>query len=119
MLASATHRRLSAAMSEHAPRRRPRFQEFQDLMRFRILDILLVATPYDAFVLEEAGELSERMLGEFRNLDLHYAPGLTAVATGAERRTARAGDSGAAQTTPWSSIASATLRKPAMLAPLT
>ena len=84
MLASATHRRLSAAMSEHAPRRRPRFQEFQDLMRFRILDILLVATPYDAFVLEEAGELSERMLGEFRNLDLHYAPGLTAVATGAE-----------------------------------
>ena len=71
-------------MTEIAPRRRLRLQEFQDLMRFRILDILLVATPYDAFVLEEAGELSERMLGEFRNLDLHYAPGLTAVATGAE-----------------------------------
>jgi CheY-like chemotaxis protein len=71
-------------MPDSAPRRRPRLQEFQDLMRFRILDILLVATPYDAFVLEEAGELSERMLGEFRNLDLHYAPGLTAVPTGAE-----------------------------------
>lgn len=53
-------------------------------MRFRILDILLVATPYDTFLLEEAGELAERMLGEFRNLDLHYAPGLTGVATGAE-----------------------------------
>jgi len=70
-------------MPDSSPRRQ-RFQEFQDLMRFRVLDILLVATPYDAFVLEEAGELSERMLGEFRNLDLHYAPGLTAVATGAE-----------------------------------
>jgi len=70
-------------MSELSPRRL-RFSEFQDLMRFRILDILLVATPYDAFVLEEAGELPERMLGEFRNLDLHYAPGLTAVATGQE-----------------------------------
>jgi len=73
----------SIAMSELSPRRL-RFSEFQDLMRFRILDILLVATPYDAFVLEEAGELPERMLGEFRNLDLHYAPGLTAVATGQE-----------------------------------
>jgi CheY-like chemotaxis protein len=53
-------------------------------MHHRVLEILLVAPPYDAYVLEEAGELSERMLGEFRNLDLHYAPGLTAVATGAE-----------------------------------
>jgi len=66
------------------PPPRPRFREFQELMRFRILDVLLVATPYDTFLLEEAGELAERMLGEFRNLDLHYAPGLTGVATGAE-----------------------------------
>ncbi len=63
---------------------RERFHDFQDLMRHRITDILLVASPYDAFVLEEAGELGERLLGEFRNLDLHYAPGLTAVTTGAE-----------------------------------
>ena len=47
-------------------------------MRHRIMDILLVSTPYDTFILEEAGELSERLLGEFRNLDLHYAPGLPA-----------------------------------------
>ncbi|MFN7942099.1 MAG: PEP/pyruvate-binding domain-containing protein [Thermoanaerobaculia bacterium] len=66
-----------------APTRR-RFHDFQDLMRHRITDILLVASPYDAFVLEEAGELGERLLGEFRNLDLHYAPGLTAVTTGGE-----------------------------------
>ena len=57
---------------------------YQDLMRYRILDILLVATPYDSFLLEEAGELSERMAGEFRNLDVHYAPGLTVASTGGE-----------------------------------
>jgi CheY-like chemotaxis protein len=60
---------------------RPRVYDFQDLMRYRIMDVLLVSTPYDAFLLEEAGEL-EQTLGEFRNLDLHYAPGLTGATTG-------------------------------------
>jgi CheY-like chemotaxis protein len=63
---------------------RRRRHDFQDLMRHRVMDILLVSTPYDSFILEEAGQLSEQMLGEFRNLDLHYAPGLTGVSTGAE-----------------------------------
>ncbi len=53
-------------------------------MRYRIMDILLVASPYDSFLLEEAGQIGERMVGEFRNLDLHYGPGLTTVATGQE-----------------------------------
>jgi CheY-like chemotaxis protein len=70
-------------MPAPAPARR-RFHDFQDLMRHRVTDILLVASPYDAYMLEEAGELGERLAGEFRNLDLHYAPGLTSVATGAE-----------------------------------
>lgn len=61
-----------------------RFHDYQDLMRYRIMHVLLVATPYERFVLEEAGELSERVLGEFRNLDVHYAPGLTGVSTGGE-----------------------------------
>src|SRR5512147_1803862 len=67
-------------MSSPSPRRR--FHEYQDLMRHRIMDILLVSTPYDTFILEEIGELQERLLGEFRNLDLHYAPGLTGVSSG-------------------------------------
>lgn len=61
-----------------------RFHEFQDLMRYRITEVILVSTPYDKYVLEEAGELAERLSGEFRNLDLHYPPGLTGVSTGAE-----------------------------------
>ena len=63
---------------------RHRIHDYQDLMHYRIMDILLVSTPYDTFILEEAGELAERMLGEFRNLDLHYAPALTGVTSGAE-----------------------------------
>jgi CheY-like chemotaxis protein len=67
--------------------RRPataRSRGFHQLMRYRILDILLVATPYESFVLEEAGELSERMLGEFRELEVQYVPGLTGVSSGEE-----------------------------------
>src|SRR5688572_24882994 len=76
-------------MNEHPPtppasHPRPRLEDFHDLMRHRVMDILLVASPYDSFLLEEAGQLSERVLGEFRNLDLHYGPGITSVATGAE-----------------------------------
>jgi CheY-like chemotaxis protein len=58
--------------------------DFHDLMRYRIMDILLVASPYDSFILEEAGQIGERVVGEFRNLDLHYGPGLTTVASGEE-----------------------------------
>lgn len=71
-------------VSASHPQRRRRRLDFQSLTRFRIMDVLLVSSPYDAFVLEEAGELSEQLLGEFRNLDLHYPPGLTVVSTGAE-----------------------------------
>ena len=67
-----------------SPPGRRRSHEYQDLMRHRIMDILLVSTPYDTYILEEAGELSERLLGEFRNLDLHYFPGLTGISTGTD-----------------------------------
>lgn len=74
----------TAAPHSPLPFRGSRLQDFHDLMRHRITDILLVASPYDWFLLEEAGQLSERVLGEFRNLDMHYGPGLTVVSTGAE-----------------------------------
>src|SRR5262249_35203435 len=59
-------------------------QDFHHLMRHRIMDILLVASPYDSFILEEAGQIGERVMGEFRNLDLHYGPGLTTVPSGSD-----------------------------------
>jgi CheY-like chemotaxis protein len=74
----------SLDVAKPSARRGSRFRDFHDLMRYRIMDILLVSSPYDTFLLEEAGQLSERLLGEFRNLDLHYVPGLTGVSGGAE-----------------------------------
>jgi len=62
---------------------RRRLQDFHELMLHRIMDILLVCSPYDLFILEEAGQINERISGEFRNLDLHYSPGLMRVSTGA------------------------------------
>lgn len=71
-------------MNRPGPQHRRGGTDFHELMRHRIMDILLVASPYDSFVLEEAGQLGERVVGEFRNLDLHYGPGLTTVSTGTE-----------------------------------
>jgi len=67
------------------------YQAFQSLMPFRVQDILLVSSLYDAFTLQEDGRLNELILGEFLELSLHHTPGLTHVASGAEAlRLARA-----------------------------
>src|SRR5512140_1520804 len=60
------------------------FQGFQDLMPFRVQDILLVSSLYDSFTLQEDGRLNELILGEFLELSLHHTPGLTHVSSGAE-----------------------------------
>ncbi len=61
-------------------------EEFSALMKNRIIEILLVASPYDAFVLEEDGQLTELVFEEYRNLDLNlrYAPRFTRASSGAE-----------------------------------
>ena len=48
--------------------------DFQDLMQYRIHKILLVASPYDAFILEEDGKLTEQILTEYIGMNLSYAP---------------------------------------------
>src|SRR5215475_7998725 len=60
------------------------YQAFQDLMPFRVQDILLVSSLYDSFTLQEDGRLNELILGEFLELSLHHTPGLTHVASGSE-----------------------------------
>jgi hypothetical protein len=56
-----------------------RTEEFSALMKHRVLEILLVASQYDSFVLEEDGQLTELVIEEYRNLDLNlrYAPRFT------------------------------------------
>jgi CheY-like chemotaxis protein len=61
-----------------------RFNGFQDLMRFRVRDILLVSSLYDSFILEEDGRLSEMLLSGYLDLNLSSAPNITRVSTGSE-----------------------------------
>ena len=62
-----------------------RTEEFSALMKNRVLEILLVASRYDLFVLEEDGQLTELVIEEYRNLDLNlrYAPRFTRAADAA------------------------------------
>jgi CheY-like chemotaxis protein len=62
-----------------------RLQHFQNLMAQRVRNILLVASPYDSFLLEEeGGQLDEVILNEFMELNLRHAPGMTRASTGSE-----------------------------------
>jgi CheY-like chemotaxis protein len=56
-----------------------RLSHFSDLSRFRVHDILLVSSVYDAFILAEDGELHELILKEFLDLNVRYTPGVTHV----------------------------------------
>ena len=47
---------------------------FHELMSHRVHEILLVASPYDAFILEEDGKLTEQILSEYLGMNLSYAP---------------------------------------------
>ena len=58
--------------------------DFQDLMPHRIHEILLVASAYDAFILEEDGHLTEQILTEYIGMNFNYAPRVTRASTGHE-----------------------------------
>ena len=63
-----------------------RTEQFSDLMAFRVHRVLLVASRYDAFVLEEDGELAESLSREYRDLGLNvgHAPRFARAETGDE-----------------------------------
>ena len=60
------------------------FEGFEDLMPFRVQDILLVSSLYDSFILREDGRLNELLIGESLELNLQQIPGITHVSSGAE-----------------------------------
>ena len=61
-----------------------RFQGFQNLMRLRIRDILLVSSLYDLYLFEEDGRLYELIRNEYQGLNLSHSPELTRVSSGNE-----------------------------------
>jgi hypothetical protein len=75
---------MSSGDGERSGRRDWRLGRFPNLMPRRIQEVLLVASPYDAFVLEEDGLLSEMLYTEYHDLGLTHAPNITRVSTGAE-----------------------------------
>ena len=58
-----------------------RFKIFHDLMPFKVNHILLISTPYDAWIMEEDCRLSERIVHQYRGLNLSHPPRLTWAST--------------------------------------
>ena len=53
---------------------------FQNLMQNRIFNVLLIASPYDAFMMEEDGRVDEQIYFEYVALNLSSPPRFTKVA---------------------------------------
>lgn len=54
---------------------------FLNLMTRRIFNVLIVANPYDAFMLEDDGRVDEKIFNEYTALGLRYPPSFTQVST--------------------------------------
>ena len=54
---------------------------FATLMNKRIYNVLLIATKYDAFMLEDDGRVDEQIFNEYTALSLRYPPRFTQVTT--------------------------------------
>jgi CheY-like chemotaxis protein len=50
---------------------------YQDLMQERIINVLLICSNYDAFMLEEDGRINERIFLEYTSKNLRYPPQFT------------------------------------------
>ena len=57
---------------------------FKNLMTHRIFNVLIIANPYDAFMLEDDGRVDEKIFNEYTELGLRYPPTFTQVSTTVE-----------------------------------
>ena len=58
----------------------PHFKIFHELMSFRVQEVLLVSSPYDAYILEEDGSMASRIINEYHGLNLSRPPRITHTA---------------------------------------
>src|SRR5271165_4822325 len=61
-----------------------RLEGFDNLMPFKVQNILLVSSLYDSFILREDGRLNELLIDESLELSLQQIPGITHVSSCAE-----------------------------------
>jgi DNA-binding NarL/FixJ family response regulator len=60
------------------------FKVFHELMARKVSQILLVSSPYAAYIMEEEGRLAQRIIQEYRGLNLSRPPHLTWVSSARE-----------------------------------
>jgi CheY-like chemotaxis protein len=61
-----------------------RFEGFENLMPFKVHNILLVSSLYDSFILREDGRLNELLIDQSLDLSPEHVPGITHVNSCAE-----------------------------------
>jgi CheY-like chemotaxis protein len=61
-----------------------RLEGFDNLMPFKVQNILLVSSLYDSFILREDGRLNDLLIDELLELNLQQIPGITHVSSCAE-----------------------------------
>jgi CheY-like chemotaxis protein len=61
-----------------------RFEGFENLMPFKVHNILLVSSLYDSFILREDGRLNELLIDQSLELSPEHVPGITHVSSCAE-----------------------------------
>ena len=61
--------------------------KFTELMQRRICNVLIVANPYDAFMLEDDGRVDEKIFQEYARLGLSFPPRFIQVSTEQEAAT--------------------------------
>jgi len=66
---------------QDTPDFRLQFNIFHELMSFKVREILLVSSPYDAFIMEEDSSIATRIIKEYQELNLSGAPRITRVST--------------------------------------
>jgi len=62
----------------------PHFKVFHELMPFKVQEILLVSSLYDAYIMEEDGSITTKLIHEYHGLNLSKAPKVHRVSTGEE-----------------------------------
>ena len=55
----------------------PHFTIFHELMPFKVQEILLVSSPYDAYIMEEDNSMTSRIINEYYGLNLSRPPRIT------------------------------------------
>jgi CheY-like chemotaxis protein len=61
-----------------------RFEGFENLMPFKVHNILLVSSLYDSFILREDGRLNELLIDQSLEISPQHVPGITHVSSCAE-----------------------------------